>query len=1137
MFKTNYDEQPLMLCQVLEQEYRHLFGDKALPAGYPQFAYGDLENTPPAAHDQEPLNDAPEDLIYKLKQAQTRRGNDNAKDHYQFLVEQLSSKFLEEVKNFTPHPSTMEKFIQELEKEIQHIQQPCFSRDYLRRDEPEIRIQKLQEALAEQRDIYGYLVVRFSCDLLERVSTFDPQKVPIEDFYQELREAINNVRLKELYKHASKQKIAALCFSGGGIRSATFALGVLQGLARHKLFDSFDYLSTVSGGGYIGSWLTAWFHNANKHHPNGGDNGTLQVISQLAKSQTNTFSPLDPEPREVRHLREYSNYLSPKLGIVSADTWTLVATIARNLLLNWFVIIPILLVVLALPRFLAPILQLNIETYPDWPNNIFWAGRILAILAIAYMGFNIPVATSPEKLAQEDSNMRWFRSQRGFWICCWLPLLLSSLCFAIYWAWFRRLSPGDDDIPGIWDFIRFGIKLYFAGWILCNAVLLLYDYKYWFKNILVKLCEVAIVTFTGGTGGYLLWVVAKQIFHTPGKDLLVYICFAPPLFLVAFSLATMFYVGVASRVTDEEDREWLSRFGGWLLIAVLGWSVLSVLVIFGPVWILWGEAKGIALVSSAGGLAGFLTIVLGRSEKTLALLKGKNSDTKSALASKWTLSLAAPIFILFLLASLSLATDGLLLLTKRILFKIDLFTINSDWRLGQFKDSLSTYEDHIHILLNSSFRFVLFLIIVLGIIGLIMSIFVSINEFSLHAMYRNRLIRGYLGASNQYRKPHPFTGFDFNDDIAMHDINVQRPLHIVNMALNLSSSENLAWQQRKAESFTVSKLHCGGYRVGYREAENYAIKGVYRLRAWLRKIPIIGQYFSINERDRGVSLGTAVAISGAAVSPNMGYHSSPIVAFILTLFNARLGWWLSNPGQDGYKKAAPGLAVLPIFKEALALTNDKESFVYLSDGGHFENLGLYEMVLRRCKYIVVSDAGQDSDSAFEDLGNALRKIRIDLGINIHMEKICIYSRKSIQEDKSLKGKYCSIGSIRYSELDKEQEDGVLIYVKPAFYGDETADIFNYAKSSETFPHETTADQFFTESQFESYRTLGVQTIEQICGDDWETKTQGMRGKKLLNAFSKSTCDYLSGCIFSDIEYFKDDTLLPNAPDESLLSPE
>ena len=170
----------------------------------------------------------------------------------------------------------------------------------------------------------------------------------------------------------------------------------------------------------------------------------------------------------------------------------------------------------------------------------------------------------------------------------------------------------------------------------------------------------------------------------------------------------------------------------------------------------------------------------------------------------------------------------------------------------------------------------------------------------------------------------------------------------------------------------------------------------------------------------------------------------------------------------------------PIIDEALGLTNDTSPYVYLSDGGHFENLGLYEMVLRRCHYIVVSDAGEDPACSFADLGEAVRKIRIDFGIPIDFGPMSIYPRSAIDTLKT-PGHNCAIGRIRYSMVDgSAAPDGIIVYIKPTCYGDEPRDIYEYFKRSETFPHESTSDQFFSESQFESYRMLGAYTMEKLC---------------------------------------------------------
>jgi hypothetical protein len=217
----------------------------------------------------------------------------------------------------------------------------------------------------------------------------------------------------------------------------------------------------------------------------------------------------------------------------------------------------------------------------------------------------------------------------------------------------------------------------------------------------------------------------------------------------------------------------------------------------------------------------------------------------------------------------------------------------------------------------------------------------------------------------------------------------------------------------------------------------------------------------------------------------MGYHSLPVLGLLMTLFNVRLGWWLGNPGPPGaktWRRPGPGYSVGLLFSEAIGNTTDLYKYVNLSDGGHFENLGLYEMVLRRCHFIVVSDGGEDPECAFADLGEAVRKIHIDFGIPIEFGTMTIYPRNAIDTLKG-PGHNSAVGRIRYSVVDGDDApDGIIVYIKPACYGDEPRDIYEYFKTNPTFPHESTSDQFFSESQFESYRMLGAYTMEKFCTD-------------------------------------------------------
>jgi uncharacterized membrane protein len=832
-------------------------------------------------------------------------------------------------------------------------------------------------------------------------------------------------RLKAIWSaiHALKEKRAALCISGGGIRSATFGLGVLQGLARCGLLEKFHYLSTVSGGGFIGGWLSAWI--------NRDPNGLTSVSSQLARPR-DAERP-NPEPIEIQNLRSYSNYLSPRLGILSADTWTLLATYIRNLLLTSLVVIPLLAAALAIPWFFESILMKNPIPYTLIP---LWIGVIGVAIGVAYMGINLPCGGDKRG------------SQINFLIWCLVPLLVAAFSMTTFWAWwvaharptpewsFFGLTPPHEAVA----FIYLGILMHLLSWV--SSLLRAHGFR--FKEFIA-------VVVSGGIGGWLLWLAATKIFPQPLAVAELYGVFAVPLFLALFFLAVVTFAGISSRWTHDEDREWWGRAAGWLLVVMVGWIVVSGLVIFGSYFL----NRALAML---GGAAGIFTILAGRSTWIPATAKERDKASSFALVMSKASAIAAIIFVALLVVLLTRAmTWSMMQIGTQLKFS---------WNLKAVSGVVGQVVEYLNVILYTPTLALALFVLGLVIFGVAMALLINTNKFSLHAVYRDRLIRAYLGASNKTRKPNPFTGFDEGDNIRMRELWLkekfgQRLLPVINVALNLVGGSKLAWQERKAESFTISPLHCGSYYVGYRKTDG----------------PPGERYGGVD----GVSLGSAITISGAAASPNMGYHSSPLVTFILTVMNVRLGAWLGNPGPAGdttYQLGYPNFSVRPMFAEAFGLTNDVNPYVYLSDGGHFENLGLYEMVLRRCHYIVVSDAGEDPECSFADLGDAVRKVRIDLGISIEFDKIDIFCR-GIETPQA--GRNCAIGRIRYSTVDgADAPDGVLIYIKPACYGNEPRDIYEYFKTHKAFPHETTSDQFFSESQFESYRMLGAYTMERLC---------------------------------------------------------
>jgi hypothetical protein len=907
---------------------------------------------------------------------------------------------------------------------------------------------------------------------------------------------LNDDLVSAFYRHVPKTQ-AALCLSGGGIRSATFGLGMLQALARHGLLDQFQYLSTVSGGGYVGAWLTSWVHRKEQQDPG---KGLESVIKELAMPRR---SKLDPEAAPIQHLRNYSNYLTPQLGWLSADTWTLIATYLRNLFINWLVWLPLLLSTLLLPR-----LVMSIATYA--PDESLWevwsavvAGFVLAGVSMAYINLSLPSIRS-----LVDPYPQFLKDRQGqgtFLRWCLVPLLISAFLLTSAWAWLGNHGRSSFlSLPApesLLIFLAIGAFAHALAWFMSLALLALTGGWHPVKQILMTVAgqlrmnrersllffagNVSAIIVSGTVGGIFAWVLATKIFPRPLDTLDDYAASALPLLLLSFLVAGAIFVALTSRWTTDEDREWWARSSGWILIAMLGWSAVVGIVVFGPV-VLFQSSTYAPLLAAAGGLSGLLALVLGFSAKTGTTGAATKLTWQEMAAQKVPL-LAAPIALVYIFVGLTYLSSWIIQKFPWLLFA------DADGAPGP----LNVFSDpsaHRWILHHTNGIYLSLFVFLVMTIGSLLAVVLNINKFSLHSIYRNRLIRAYLGASRENRRPDPFTGFDPEDNIQMRALQPpmlasqpaqHRLFHVVNIALNLvqHKKETLAWQERKAESFSMSPLHAGSWRLGYRNATQY------------------GQ----NQKGIAVRLGTAIAISGAAASPNMGYHSSPAVTFLMTLFNLRLGWWLGNPGSAGndtFDTACPTIAIKPIVGEAFGFTNDENPYVYLSDGGHFENLGLYEMVLRRCRFILVIDAGHDPDCAFDDLGNAIRKVRVDLGVPIEFERICIYPRNMPGKKAEHIPKYCAIATIRYSRLDKNEPDGSMIYIKPGLCEGEPADVYNYAQTNPAFPHEPTSDQWFSESQFESYRMLGSHILEQMCGVDWTSEVNKWETEKGPDARTK-----------------------------------
>jgi hypothetical protein len=215
----------------------------------------------------------------------------------------------------------------------------------------------------------------------------------------------------------------------------------------------------------------------------------------------------------------------------------------------------------------------------------------------------------------------------------------------------------------------------------------------------------------------------------------------------------------------------------------------------------------------------------------------------------------------------------------------------------------------------------------------------------------------------------------------------------------------------------------------------------------------------------------------------MGYHSSKPLTFLMSVFNVRLGAWLPNPActDAAHLSRDNPNSPLVLLWETLGLTGTGAKWVYLSDGGHFENLGLYEMMRRECGLMVVSDASADPRYKFEDLSNAIQKARVDLGATT-----VFLAPPALHNERDKPGEHFALLYVRY----RSGKQGFILYIKPAFSGIEAVvsrDVYNYASEHAAFPQQPTCDQFFDEAQFESYRRLGEQSV-QVMTEGWTGNT-------------------------------------------------
>lgn len=860
------------------------------------------------------------------------------------------------------------------------------------------------------------------------------------------------VRTGEYVEH-----LVGVALSGGGIRSATFNLGVLQRLQELDLLREIDYLSTVSGGGYIGAWLLG---NVRRTH---------YWLSQLTD-----WTP------SIAHLRRFSNYLAPRSGLMSADTWSMWGSWVRNAMLMqvttavWFALL------LVGTRMVKWVFASDVfDRLAVHPANLV-LGLTLTVLTVSICrNLHRPTRSSKEwhvlVLAVAPAwigsfltaAMLWAIKDRGDFALGTLPnYYLAQALLAL-----QSANTYSAVLLSAWRVWSGPLVLLFGSFTAVSWLSV--DAKVVDGSKLVRALIALGASLTALAAAYLglcgvYWLFAQWVQLDAG----VWYAYAagPPLVLFVMTAAVVLIIGLIGHDSPDWRREWWTRFGSWLGIYGVAFLVLSITSVFGPLitlWLFqdrWGSVEwGTILGWVATVFGGLLT---GSSDRT----SGHEKNMLNRLVGFFT-AFAAFVFVV---------GAGLMAATGLHALLVNVWTNElpgGDYWTGLEAIYLWQYGVTFAVLL---------------LLGLAFSWRFEINIFGLNQFYRNRLVRCYLGATRWragLRKPHKFTGFDEQDDLSMSefrhsawpDLPYRGPFPIVNCSLNLGGSSDLGVHTRHSASFVITPLRSGAdrKRVGYAKS-----------------------YGSQESFAGGVPLGQAISVSGAAASPNMGHNSSPLVAFLLTMFNVRLAWWFPNPGRLFWSATWLRFSLWYLVREMFASADEGNFFVNVSDGGHFENLGVYELVRRRCAVIIACDAECDPQLSFGSLGNVVRMCQTDFGARIDIDVESIRR----QQETGASRAHCAVGRITYAN----GSIGYLIYVKSSITGDEDIGIEQYLSAHPEFPHESTGDQFFEEEQFEAYRRLGYHAAAMTFRDVKHEPSLVAMARKLVDLWSPAG---VSGSVF------------------------
>jgi len=757
-----------------------------------------------------------------------------------------------------------------------------------------------------------------------------------------------------------------LAFSGGGIRSASFGLGVFQALVATPFFGQVDYLSTVSGGGYLGG-----------------------AISWLMK-----LSALQYPDRKLALEAFEREFGSAAIGMRSGDD----AGKSRSLDPS------------------APTLKATSVNAADavkdrryvWLDYIRAHGNYLLPPGISYLGVGLTV------LRGTLFNLTVYGGL--------VTALFAALIIGNVMPGFGTAVPWESQA---W----FGIQSWlFFGGVLFAASVLLYGIATWLASTSVAFSIFAGVVFTIAFAG-----ASIVLFCTDLCEQL----FGPVLFtnarwplaaaaaVVAVIVGSLTVHAIGANKTNQYGRpnetwHYISRVAYTDLLGTFCGLLMAVVI----VWSLPVVYRGIAFSIPKALATATLSSVLGALGGVYQFLQGRGKgSTASAFANvRLIVSAVLLIYGLGLLAYVAAAS----------------------------------LVDGSHLVL----------LLVTFIASVVIGFFVNTNYLGLSRMYRDRIMEAFMPNAESIKSNRwsPATDADATAlvDLRTSDGGIRRPLHLINCNVVMIDSVNDRFRGRGGDSFVLSPQYSGSDATGWVKTENLG--------------------------DGELTLATAVATSGAAANPNaavagQGVTRNRLVSFLMSILNIRLGYWLPNPNNrhKALRNFWPNL-FMPGLRQGLLGRglNEKATFIEVTDGGHFENTALYELIRRRVRVIVAVEAGQDDGCKLDDLANAIERARVDFGVHIRFDEADWNLNYLRSDEKSgLARRGFAIGSIRYPEIPQPDPevatyiDGVILYIQAIPVRDMRPDTESYWRRHPDFPNEPTSNQFFQEEQLEAYREVGL----------------------------------------------------------------